>query len=196
MTIDEAQQDLRHTHLGGAPGVITSGSIWLIAAAVTAFVGVKAGIATLFFGGMLIYPLGVVLTRALGRSARPRTGNPLVALAMQSTMMMMFGIVIALGVAMIRPDWFFPAMLLVIGGRYLVFATIYGLSVQYWSLGCALAGAGMLLAIGNAPPATSAMVGGLVEIGAYLPMLIAGRNALPIDATASPAPTSPTPAAS
>jgi hypothetical protein len=34
-------------------------------------------------------------------------------------------------------DWFFPSMLLVIGGRYLTFATIYG-TRAYWVFGAAI----------------------------------------------------------
>jgi hypothetical protein len=35
-------------------------------------------------------------------------------------------------------SWFFPAMLMVIGGRYLSFAVVYGLRT-YWALGASLA---------------------------------------------------------
>ncbi len=76
---------------------------------------------------------------------------------------MLAGIAIAFGISALRIEWFFPAMLLVIGGRYLTFQTVYGLSL-YWILGVALCAAGIALALLRAPVAVSALAGGLIEV--------------------------------
>ena len=54
-------------------------------------------------------------------------------------------------------------MLLVIGGRYLVFATIYGMRL-YWALGLALAAAGAVLAPLRAPATVIVAAGGAIEL--------------------------------
>src|SRR5690625_1707148 len=53
-------------------------------------------------------------------------------------------------------------MLLVIGGRYLVFATIYGMRL-YWVLGLALALAGVVLAWLRASPVFVVAAGSAIE---------------------------------
>src|SRR5690625_7983539 len=53
-------------------------------------------------------------------------------------------------------------MLLVIGGRYLVFATIYGMRL-YWVLGLALALAGVVLAWRRASPVFVVAAGAAIE---------------------------------
>ena len=50
-SIADAQQDMRDAYYGGAPGVITSGTAWLIAGLVSFIISSKAGILTLIFGG-------------------------------------------------------------------------------------------------------------------------------------------------
>ena len=76
---------------------------------------------------------------------------------------MMAGIAVAFGVQVLRLEWFFPAMLLVIGGRYLTFQTLYGMRV-YWFLGAVLCVAGIALALLRAPAPASALTGGLIEL--------------------------------
>lgn len=53
-------------------------------------------------------------------------------------------------------------MLLVIGGRYLIFAFLYGLR-PYWLFGFTLAGAAYLTAACKAAPVFGSLVGGTVE---------------------------------
>lgn len=75
---------------------------------------------------MAIHPLAMLLSKALGRPGKHRADNPLAALALESTFLLFIGLFIAFVVAQVRGDWFYPIMLLIIGGRYLVFATLYG----------------------------------------------------------------------
>lgn len=162
MSIAEAQQDMRSAYFGGATGAVTSATVWLVAAVVASFTGPKAGIITLVLGGTLIFPISVLLSRIVGRSGKPSQGNPLAALALEGTIWMLLGIPVAIGAAFYRLEWFFPAMLLVIGGRYLTFATLYGMRI-YWAFGATLAAAAFALIVLEAPVVSGAYSGALVE---------------------------------
>jgi hypothetical protein len=62
-----------------------------------------------------------------------------------------------------RIELFFPAMLFVIGGRYLTFATMFGTKL-FWLCGAALALAGYGLAALHAAPVVGAFTGSAIEI--------------------------------
>jgi hypothetical protein len=141
-----------------------SASAWLVAALVATFVSPKAGIITILFAGMLIFPVSVVLSKLLGRTGKHRKENPLAPLAIYGTIWMILSIPIAFLLSFFRPDLFFPAMLLVIGGRYLTFETLYGMKV-YLFFGVALAIAGFLLAMFQAPTNLGAFIGAFIEYG-------------------------------
>jgi hypothetical protein len=161
--IADAQADMRLGYLCGAPGIAASAVAWLAASGVALAVSSSAAVWTLLIAGAFIHPAGILIARALGRAGAHQPGNPLAKLAMESTLWMIAVIAIAFGMSVLRIEWFFPAMLLVIGGRYLTFQSVYGLSV-YWALGAALCAAGIALALVRAPVALSALVGGLIEV--------------------------------
>jgi hypothetical protein len=116
----------------------------------------------LFVGGMFIHPVAVMCTRLLGRPGRHTTDNPLGALAMATTFWMIMMLPLVYGVSLLRIDLFFPAMLLVIGGRYLCFQTLYG-NRLYWVLGAVLALAGYGLAALHAPVVLGGFAGAVIE---------------------------------
>jgi hypothetical protein len=162
MLIADAQQDMRDAYYGGATGAVASATVWLIAGVVLMIASPTSGIGTLVFGGMFIFPASVLLCKATGRSGKHRNDNPLGALAIQGTIWMLLAIPIAYGAALHNVGWFFPAMLLVIGGRYLTFVSLYGLKI-YWALGATLALAGVGLVLMDAPVLCGAFTGALVE---------------------------------
>ncbi|MDX2411089.1 MAG: hypothetical protein QNK34_03955 [Woeseiaceae bacterium] len=162
LSIANAQQDMREAYYGGATGAVTSATIWLIAALVTTFATPVAGILTLVFGGMLIFPASVLLSKVIGRSGKHSKDNPLAPLAIEGTIWMLLSIPLAVGCALYKVDWFFPAMLLVIAGRYLTFATLYGMRI-YWVFGATLALSAVPMVILEAPTFTGAYVGALIE---------------------------------
>lgn len=153
---------MRDAYYGGATGALTSATAWLASALVAAFVSPIAGLLTLIFGGMAIFPLSVLLSKAIGRSGKHSSENPLGRLAIEGTFWMILIIPVAVGVALFKIEWFFPAMLLVIAGRYLTFATLYGMRI-YWAFGATLALAAFPLAILNAPVFIGALAGALIE---------------------------------
>ena len=66
-------------------------------------------------------------------------------------------------------------MLLVIGGRYLVFATIYGMRL-YWALGLALAAAGAVLTWLRLPALVVVAAGTVIEFAFGVAAIVQHRN--------------------
>ncbi len=163
MTLADHQRDMRDAFASGAPGMAVSGLVWLAAAAMAARGPFANAVLTLFGGGVLIFPLSVVACKLLGRRGVQATGNPLGALAMASTVWMIVCLPLAYVVAGREPSWFFPAMMCVIGGRYLVFQSIYGTRL-YWVCGSALIIAAWALVVMRIEPGISAAAGGLIEL--------------------------------
>jgi hypothetical protein len=163
MKFKEAQKDMRTSYFGGGPGAFASGIVWLTAG-IAAFISTKqTSVLIFFFGGMLIHPLGILLSKALKRSGKHTKGNPLSNLAMESTFLLFIGLFIAFVTLQMRPHWFFPIMILIIGGRYLLFSTIYGMRI-YWIFGALLIVAGVCGILFKPPFHLIGLVGGIIEI--------------------------------
>jgi hypothetical protein len=163
LTLADHQRDVRVACAGGGTGMVVSGLLWLGCGAVALMVGPRAAMLANFFGGMLIFPVALLVDRAFGRSGLLADGNPLGDLARESAFMMVVCIPLAFVAAMVRPEWFFPAMLVLVGAHYWPFATLYGMRL-YWALGAAMIGAGFLLAWAGAAVATGAFAGGAIEL--------------------------------
>ena len=162
-TVADAQRDMREAYYGGAPGMFASAMVWGAAGVVALNFSPTRAITTLFIGGMFIHPIGVVIAKLLGRQGAHATGNPLGALALETTVLLLLGFPLAYGMYSANTLWFFPAMLLVIGGRYFTFATLYGLRV-YWVCGGLLAVVGMILVAQRAPFFVGAFAGSAIEL--------------------------------
>ena len=162
MNFGEAQQDMRRAYYDGATGVIVSATVWLIAALVAWQSTPRSAIGALLIGGMFIFPLSVALSKLLGRSGVHSKENPLSPLATTCTLWMLLVIPLAYGVSLHKIEWFFPAMMLIIGGRYLTFAILYGLRTYYF-FGAVLSVAGITLVVLKAPTPMSAFSGAVVE---------------------------------
>ncbi len=163
MKITQAQENMRHAYFGGGPGVLTSGLVWLVAGIVALVTTSQTSVITLFIGGMFIHPIGILLSKLLKRSGAHDKGNPLAKLALETTFAMFIGLFIAFCVFLRQEHWFFPIMLMVIGSRYLVFSTIYGMSV-YYILGSILAISGGISLILDWPFYIGAFIGSGLEI--------------------------------
>jgi hypothetical protein len=163
LTIAAAQHDMREAYLGGAPGMFVSGCVWTVAGLVCLWRSPQTAVWALFVGGVLIHPLSGLLTRLLGRPGRHAAGNPLGMLAFATTIWMILMLFLAYGIALWRIELFFPAMLFVIGGRYLTFATLFGRKL-FWMCGGLLAAAGYGLAKFHAAPVAGAFTGAAIEI--------------------------------
>jgi hypothetical protein len=163
LSLAEFQQDMRRGYLWGATGIMTSGMVWLAAGLVAYYKDPRIAIWVLFIGASFIVPVSNVIDRLLGAAGKHSPGNRLSALALESTVFMLMCLPLAYGLALYRIEWFFPAVLMIIGGRYLTFGTIYG-TPFYWLLGAALGAAAMLLYFLAAPPFVSALLGATIEL--------------------------------
>lgn len=160
--ITEAQADMRKGYANGYLGVIVSGVMWFISALVAYRFSDQQAIWALLIGGALISPISGVIEKWIGRKGH-NPGNPLKYLAMENTVWMIMCLPIAYGLSLQNVEWFFQAMLIIIGGRYLTFATLYG-TKTYWILGAALGGAAYLLFILRMDAFSSLLAGALIEI--------------------------------
>jgi len=161
--LESAQQDMRTGYGYGSTGIFSSGLVWLCAAVAVLQFGVDTGIWTLIIGGMMIFPLSMLIGKLAGIPGKHDSSNPLGKSAMEGTVWMLMCIPMAFGLSLVRPEWFFQGMLLIIGGRYLTFATLYGMKV-YWLLGALLGAAVFVLFAMQAGAFYSALAGALIEI--------------------------------
>ena len=174
-SLTQAQADMRSGYCSGGAGILASALAWTAAAGAAALVSPERSVWVLFVGGMLIHPVGMLICRLLGASGKHTRGNPLASLAGASTFWLIFMLPLAYGLSLHDIDWFFPAMLLVIGGRYLVFATLFGMRL-YWVLGLALAAAGFALGRVGAPAVVAAAVGASIEMAFAVACLVMHRR--------------------
>ena len=103
MHLGEAQRDMRRAYVNGGVGIFASGLVWTLSGLVTMNISLIAGMATLFFGGMAIHPISVLLARSVYRRGKTRSPNPMEMLALQSTAFLIIGLVIASGQQHIQP---------------------------------------------------------------------------------------------
>ncbi len=163
MKFEDAQKDMSLSYYGGGTGVFISGVVWCIAGLIAALHSNQSSMLTLFFGGMLIHPLAILLCKRLNRTGKHNTKSPLGKLAFESTFILFVGLFLAFFVAKLQIEWFYPIMLLIIGVRYLVFNTLYGLKT-YWILGGTLMLSGMLCILLGAGFMIGAFIGGFTEV--------------------------------
>ena len=179
MQIAAAQSDMSRAHVHGAPGVFVSGAVWLIAGVLWDRQDVVAGFYALFVGGMLIFPVSLLISRAVFRAPRTTPGNPLERLALESTFILFLGILLAYCFLRAAPELAFPAMAVSIGVRYLIFRTVYG-SPVWWVLGGALAIVGALTALAVVTlPVNLALIVGVIEVVMSGAILLLGKSGRP-----------------
>lgn len=143
MIVTDAQRDLRRAFVEGGPGVFVSSLVWFAAAAVEHSKGVAPAFTTLFFGGMLIFPLSTLASRFLFRREKEAADNPLGILALESTIAMIGGLFAAWLFLPFRPAFVFPLAAIAVGTHYAAFKTVYG-DRTFWVLGGLITAAGIL----------------------------------------------------
>lgn len=174
MTVVESQREMRTAFLGGFAGQLVSALIWLAAAALSVWVAPAYGMAALFFGSMLIFPLTQLALRLMGRPARVSAGNGLWPLGMQVAFTVPIGFLLVGAATLYRETWFFPAAMIVVGAHYLPFITLYGMRV-FGGLAAVLVIAGAGLAL-YGPQAFS--LGGWLTAGVLLVFAFIGRQSV------------------
>lgn len=177
MNIEDAQQEIRSVYVGGFPGAIVSGLIWAIAATI-------ASPGFLIVGGVFIFPLTQLALRIGGRPASLRSENSLRWLAMQIAFTIPLTIPLALVVYLHKHEWFFPAMLVIVGAHYLPFVFLYGMRIYAVIAGVMVgSGLGIAMYVPRASFALGGWVGATIEIAFGVAGLtfsvIARRSATP-----------------
>lgn len=162
-TFTKAQDDMRKGYANGSIGIIVSGLVWLISAIVAYQYSSKQAVYILLIGGIFIHPVATLFSKLIGLPGTHTKGNPLGNLAMEGTIFMIMCLPLAFGLSLQHTEWFFQGMLLIIGGRYLTFASIYG-SDLYYILGAFLGIAAYLLFFFKVQSLGSLLTGSLIEI--------------------------------
>lgn len=160
-----AQRDLSQAYAGGAPGVLVSGLVWLIAGVVWQLHGINAAFAALFIGGMAIHPLAILIERLAFGGPKSTTGKPLETLAVEATIPLFAGVMIAWVLLVRAPDIAIPVFAIIVGARYFLFRTLYG-EVAYWALGVAILLPGALALFSITLPINLGFVIGAIELAA------------------------------
>jgi len=145
MHVEDAQRDVRTVFVGGFWGQCVSATIWLASAALGTWDTPRAAILTLVFGGFFIFPVTTLLLRLTGGRAYLTSGNPLGYLGMQVAFTLPLSMPLLIPVATFRLNWFYPALLVLLGAHYLPFVFMYGM--RMFAFLCAiLVGSGIAIA--------------------------------------------------
>jgi hypothetical protein len=180
LTIADAQRDVRLKYLGGFAGQLVSGLLWGASAALGTWSTHRAAIIALVFGGMTIFPLTLLVLRLMGRRAfSPR--DPLNGLAMQIAFIVPLCLPVAGAAALLHINWFYPAVMIVLGAHYLPFTFLYGMR-QFLALGALLITAGLL--IGLYLPRTFTL-GGWLTAALLLVFALTGRLTVAAESAAA-----------
>jgi hypothetical protein len=146
MTISEAQLEIRTRFVGGCYGQFVSGTLWLASAGLAAWRGPRASITMLVVGGFFIFPATELLIRAFGERTSVSSANALRSLGMQIAFVLPLSMPLLLPVGRYRLNWFYPAMMILLGAHYLPFVFLYGMRM-FAVLAALLVGGGTLIAL-------------------------------------------------
>ena len=145
MDIQDAQREVRSVYIGGFWGQLISSVIWVVSAALGTWVTPKASILTVVVGGFFIFPLTQMLLRLSGRGASVSRENSFHWLGMQVAFVLPLSMLLLVPVGLYRLNWFFPALMILLGAHYLPFATLYVMRM-FLFLGGILISAGVVIA--------------------------------------------------
>ncbi|HEY4304438.1 MAG TPA: hypothetical protein VGM82_08235 [Gemmatimonadaceae bacterium] len=146
MMIADAQREIRTRYEGGYYGQIVSGMLWLASAGMATWAGPRPAIITTVVGGFFIFPMTDLLVRTVGGAAPVSAANALQSLGMQVALVLPMSMPLLVAVGHYRLNWFYPALMILVGAHYLPFVFLYGMRA-FWALGLLLVGAGMLIAM-------------------------------------------------
>ena len=146
MEISQAQKEMRSRFVGGFYGQLVSGVLWLVSASFALWNSPRAGITTLVVGGIFIFPLTELLVRLGGVKGWISENNSLRELGMQVAFVLPASMPLLVPVGLYRLNWFYPAMMILLGAHYLPFVFLYGMRM-FGILAGLLVGGGILIAL-------------------------------------------------
>lgn len=146
MQVQDAQREVRTVFVGGFWGQLVSSALWLVSAALGTWMTPRAAIVSLVLSGFFIFPLTQLLLRASGRPSSLNRGNPLGNLAMQIAFTLPLSMLLLAPVTAFRLNWFFPALMILVGAHYLPFTFLYGMRM-FIPLSVVLVSGGVVIAL-------------------------------------------------
>ena len=146
MDIGDAQREMRTRFAGGFYGQLVSGVLWLVSASLAAWSTPRAAITTLVVGGFFIFPTTELLIRVAGGRSPLSAQNTLRSLGMQVAFVLPFSMPLLLPVSLYRLNWFYPAMMVLLGAHYIPFVFLYGMRMFAVMAALVVAG-GLVIAI-------------------------------------------------
>jgi hypothetical protein len=146
MLVKDAQSEVRSVYVGGFFGQLVSSTIWLVSAGLGAWISPRAAIIELIFCGFFIFPITQLLLRLTGRPASVKIENPLGFLGMQIAFALSLSMLLLVPVTAYRLNWFYPALMILVGAHYLPFTFLYGMRM-FIPLSAILVGGGVVLAL-------------------------------------------------
>jgi hypothetical protein len=158
MEISEAQKEVRKTFMGGFAGQLVSAVVWCASGAVCTWRSLRLAELVLIFGGFFIFPLTQLLLRRMGHAYALPKGHPMNALGIQVAFTLPLTLPLVIGIAALRPAWFYPAFMITLGAHYLPFIFQYGMW-QFGLLSAVLIMSGVAIAMYFPSP---------VSLGAWL----------------------------
>jgi hypothetical protein len=146
MDIVDAQREMRTRFAGGFYGQLVSGVLWLVSASLATWSTPRAAITTLVLGGVLIFPTTELLIRFVGGRSPLSEQNSLRHLGMQAAFVLPLSMPLLLPVGLYRLNWFYPAMMVLLGAHYLPFVFLYGMRM-FAALAALVVGGGWVVAM-------------------------------------------------
>jgi hypothetical protein len=146
MDIGEAQLEMRTRYVGGFYGQIVSGVLWVASAGLATWSSPRAAITTLVVGGFFIFPVTELLIRLAGAKSPLSAANSLRHLGMQVAFVLPLSMPLLLPVGLYRLNWFYPAMMVLLGAHYLPFVFLYGMRM-FAALAALVVGGGWVVAM-------------------------------------------------
>jgi hypothetical protein len=146
MNIVDAQREVRFRYSGGFYGQAVSGLIWLASASFASWGSPRTAIAVLVIGGFFIFAITELLVRTVGSRLKLDSRNLLPQLGMQVAFVLPLSMPLLLPVSRYGLNWFYPALMILLGARYLPFVFLYGMRM-FAVLAAALLGGGVIIAM-------------------------------------------------
>jgi hypothetical protein len=129
MLVPDAQREVRTVFIGGFWGQLVSSAIWLASAALGMWVTPRAAILMLVAGGFFIFPVTTLLLRLTRGPASLSRDNPFGNLGMQIAFTLPMTMLLLVPVTAFRLNWFYPALMVLVGAHYLPFTFFYGMRI-------------------------------------------------------------------
>jgi hypothetical protein len=138
--------EMRTRFVGGFYGQIVSGVLWVASAGLATWSSPRAAITTLVVGGFFIFPITELLIRFVGAKGPLSAANSLRYLGMQVAFVLPLSMPLLLPVGLYRLNWFYPAMMVLLGAHYLPFVFLYGMRM-FAALAALIVGGGWVIAM-------------------------------------------------